>query len=209
MSNPTPRPALIGLTGPAGCGKDTIADLLTDTRSFVKLAFADHLRDEVCNAFSLPRIFLTRRETKEHPISALSLSRCQSIGFLQALGADWDLNAPRSPRQIMQLWGTEYRRVQDVTYWTQKAERQIRHLLCHGNSVAVTDVRFPDEAELIRCLGGVIWQVTRPGLQPTEGTHASAVTGDEFNPAAVIRNDGTLADLVGVVERAFDVGVVA
>lgn len=53
---PVKRPALhhlIALTGHAGAGKDTTADLLVAHGRFRKLAFADALRGEVSNAFSV------------------------------------------------------------------------------------------------------------------------------------------------------------
>lgn len=208
MSNNNQTPRLIGLTGADGSGKDTTGLCLVTSRGYASVAFADALRNEICHAFGVPLEYLTRRETKEHPMTSLALERCQNPGYLAALGSDWDLHAPRSPRLIMRTWATEYRRAQDPLYWVSRAGQRIDDLQAVGQPVVVTDVRFANEAELIRSKGGVIWQVTRPGLQPTEGTHASAVTGDEFNPDAVIRNDGTLADLVGAVERALDVGVV-
>lgn len=193
-------PTLIGLTGAAGTGKDTIAAMLFARGFFVKIAFADALRAEVCTAFDVPMSYLTDRETKEHPISALSICRCADAGFRRAM-ADQLSAAPRSPRQIMQWWGTEYRRAQDVAYWTSRAGHMIDLHRQDGTSVVVTDVRFADEADLIRSKGGVIWQVTRAGLQDTEGGHASAVTGAEFAPDAVVRNDGTLHQLQSAVGR--------
>lgn len=53
---PVKRPALhhlIALTGHAGAGKDTTADLLVAHAGFRRLAFADALRGEVSNAFSV------------------------------------------------------------------------------------------------------------------------------------------------------------
>jgi hypothetical protein len=201
-------PQLIGLTGPAGAGKDTVAQCLQAVAGFHITAFADPLREEVAHAFAIPVEFLTAREAKEYPISAMAICRCSDAGFRLAMAGQLSM-APRSPRQIMQWWGTEYRRAQDVTWWTKRTNHRIEMASLHGDPLAITDVRFPDEADLIRRHGGSIWQVKRPGLQATEGTHASAVTGNEFAPDVVIENDGGLDDLRMAVEWALRAGVAA
>lgn len=206
----TRTPTLIGLTGPAGSGKDSVADVLVHEHGFQKMAFADALRAEVCAAFFVPIDHLTSRDMKEHPLSVLRLSRCWDERFIEAIWRtipDIDLMAPRSPRQILQWWGTEYRRAQSATYWTDKAERRIRSAMVGLRSVVVTDVRFDNEAATIRSLGGTLWQLQRPGLQPVEGRHPSAVSGSEFAPETVIENDG---DLVQLAQRVAGLmGVVA
>ena len=54
---------------------------------------------------------------------------------------------PYSPRQILQWWGTEYRKVRD------------RILSCATKQDwVVTDVRFQNEAGLVQELGGQIGQ---------------------------------------------------
>ncbi len=191
-------PLLIGLTGPAGSGKDSAADALVHLAGFTKVAFADALRAEVCAAFGVPLQYLTARDTKEHPIQALALSRCMVMGFLATLREqqlDLDEDAPRSARQIMQWWGTEFRRARDENYWIARAVQRIKRLHKQGKSVVLTDVRFPNEADAIRALGGVVWQVWRPGAEVAEGAHASETHGREFGPEYVIDNDEGLDEL--------------
>lgn len=191
-------PLLIGLTGPAGSGKDSVADSLARLAGFVRVAFADALRAEVCAAFGVPLQYLTARDTKEHPIQALALSRCMAVGFtqtMQELDRTLDVDAPRSPRQVMQWWGTEFRRSKDVGYWVSRAERRIARLRKHGQLVVVTDVRFADEAEALRGMGGMLWQVWRPGMEVIEGSHTSETNGREFGPDFVIDNDEGLDEL--------------
>ena len=200
---------VIGLTGPMGSGKDTVADLLTTHCGAHKLAFADALRGEISDAFNIETVFLTRRETKEHPLSALALAHCLDTAFVgrmiiqhQQFNDDvLDLNTPRSPRQIMQWWGTEYRRARNPHYWTRALSQRVAdmHRWGHAHRFVLTDLRFANEADLIREFGGTIWQIMRPGLADTEGGHPSAVTGSEFKPDQVIHNNHDLRHLQQLV----------
>ena len=200
---------IIGLTGPAGSGKDTVADLLCTHAGAHKLAFADALRAEIVEAFCIEHVYLTRRETKEHPISTLALRRCLDTAFTGRMliqhqlfnEGQLDLDAPSSPRQIMQWWGTEYRRAATPGYWVSKAARHIHwlHKALGARLVVITDVRFEDEANLVRNLGGQIWQIKRPGCEVATGAHVSEVTGEAFAPNLVINNSHDLRHLQQLV----------
>lgn len=211
---------IIGLTGFAGAGKDTVADLLVAHLGFRKMAFADALRAEVAEGFSVEPVYLSRPETKHHPITALAMRKAPrdflaavALALSQAapdhrvvLTDDW-LDAPRSPRQILQWWGTEYRRAQHPRYWTRLLLQQIVALGRMGYSrFAVADVRFPNEADTIHSSGGLLWQVKRPGLDAAttpEGQHASVTDGTVFRPAATIANDYDIRHLQQLVLGEF------
>lgn len=211
--------SLIGLTGFAGAGKDTVADLLVVHMGFRKLAFADALRAEVAEGFGIEPLYLMRPETKSHPMTALALRRAPKY-FLRALvssivmggqsdktiTAEW-LDAPRSPRQILQWWGTEYRRADDPEYWLREFTRRLVDLTAAGyRRVVVPDVRFANEADTIHNAGGVLWQINRPDLNAsttTEGAHASANDGSSFKPSAVIANRHDIRHLQQLVLSEF------
>lgn len=195
-----PPALLIGLTGPAGSGKDTVANLLQPW-GFRQVAFADALRREVCEAFRVDPRMLTDRTTKEWPVSGLAIGQCGDPQFVTAMRlAGHGLNEPRSARWIMQRWGTDYRRAQQAGHWlaqvgawvTRQRGIDCRHLV-------VTDVRFQDEAAFVRALGGRVLRVHRDasnGDMPHDTAHhaserelASIATDD------VIVNDGTLEQL--------------
>ena len=204
---------IIGLTGPAGSGKDTVADLLVTHCGFYKMAFADALRAEVCDAFGVEPLHLTQRNTKEHATAALALSKCNDQAFVDCV---WrvvhqddhkhcDVNAPRSPRQLMQWWGTDYRRRQRPDYWVAQAAQRLHGLLQshHTQRIVITDLRFNNEADMITRYGGMVWQVTRPGHEVAPGAHISEVSGQAFAPKAVLHNAHDIKHLQQLVLAEF------
>lgn len=201
------HPRIIGLTGPAGCGKDTVADLLVAHQGFVKIAFADPLYSEVAAAFNVSVEYLKCRETKEHPMSALALRRCAPPGFLDRIttvhalaSKTTDLDAPRSPRQILQWWGTDYRRAGRPDYWTAKLLARLNNWI--DRNFVVTDCRFADEVALVRRNGGPLWRIERDGVAVAPGAHVSETAGNEFGATEVIHNSSSIGYLSDQVQRA-------
>ncbi|GAB2704153.1 deoxynucleotide monophosphate kinase family protein [Comamonas sediminis] len=191
---------IIGLTGLEGAGKDSVAHVLLKNRLAFPIAFADPLRAEVAEAYSLQIHELTCRVTKEEDSERLALWRCTNGAFMQAVIATHphiDTKAPQSPRQIMRWWGTEYRRAQDQQYWINAMRERLfwaDGIPLPSTAIVVTDVRFRNEASLIRELGGQIWRVHRPD-HSVDSIHISTVSGEEFAPDQTVINAGDLADL--------------
>lgn len=190
---------LIALTGLHGAGKDTVADALPAR----KLAFADVLYREVAEAFGVSEDELRCREGKELPHELLYMDTCASDGFREwhfqthgKASKNWEEWAFTcySPRQILQWWG-DYRRAQDPEYFTGRTREAVEFAGYQGQPVVITDCRFPNEARMVRQLGGQIWQVVRPGHEPPRTGHASETDGSEFAPDVVIVNDGSVEDL--------------
>ena len=207
---------IIGLTGPACSGKDTVADLLVAHAGFTKIAFADTLRTEIALAYAIDLSFLTQRETKEMPMRCLALSRCLDKGFITRIrimhklkDEPLNLDTPRSPRQIMQWWGTDYRRHQRGDYWVSVTHSRISDLLSQriARRIVVTDIRFFDEADLVRRnLSGQIWQIERDGIDIAKGSHISETTGSAFRPDVVINNSHSIGHLQARVLEALEPG---
>lgn len=79
------------------------------------------------------------------------------------------LEAPRSPRWTLQVWGTEYRRRgrhgRD-SYWIDRVASRIGR---ESNArIVVTDVRTYGEAKFIEEIGGVLVRIRRPQLEARE-----------------------------------------
>lgn len=190
---------LVALCGLHGAGKDTVADALPAQ----KFAFADALYREVADVFGVTVAYLKQRESKELPSVRLALDSAAGSKFdsfirakLRSSGESiWQtsytiLKTPRSPRQILQWWG-DYRRASDPDYFINKCRADV----VEHREVVITDCRFPNEAAMVRQLGGQIWQVVRPGHNPPRNGHASENDGTEFSPDVVIINNGTLEEL--------------
>jgi hypothetical protein len=202
---------LIGLSGPAGVGKDTIADYLVETHGFTKFSFSDALYREVSEAFRVPIEELQRRETKEVPHPRLTAEDCRDskFGYLMVTATDYDdefegWRHEFSPRWVLQRWGTDYRRAQDPDYWTKKTALWVQAWLdvteddgeYHGGLVN-TSVRFPNERAFIEQLNGLVWHVRRrdTGAVASEQDYASERGLDILPQDRVIYNNGTTAQL--------------
>lgn len=158
LETPAPldiSPYIIGLHGLPGVGKDTIADYLCDNYGFIKKAFADPLYAEVSRAFSVRAEDLRNRDTKETQTMRLCFKRCADIRFVSAMRRHLRneteeelMGKPRSPRQVLQWWGTELRRRSDPNYWINKMRGYIDNLPGTGRLV-IPDVRFADEAGVV------------------------------------------------------------
>lgn len=200
---------ILALTGAAGSGKGTAAALLaTHTRASL-LAFASPLYAEVANAYHCTISQLLERSTKEQPQSWLALHLCTDRQFApavaKALGRSIHMTRPRSPHQILQWWGTEYRRSSDADYWARKCYARLKHLAGKRTPpplAVISGLRYANEAQLVRALGGQIWQITRPGHGCTTG-HASDVDGSQFAPDLVLHNRHNIEHLQSLVLNAW------
>lgn len=178
---------LIGLTGPAGSGKDTVARLLCEQHGFVQIAFADPLRAMLKAGLGLTDEHFTHRDLKEAPLEWLG----------------------KSPRQLLQTLGTEWGRHQvHSNLWQILAARRIAQIktrppCLHIAGIVASDVRFDNEADFIRDQGGQVWHLYREVSPVAE--HASERGIRTWWDDIHIENTGSLEDLESVVAGAMGV----
>lgn len=144
---------IIGLLGFAGSGKGTVGDILDEEFGYQKVAFADSLKDAVSIIFGWDRKLL------EGDTEVSRAYREKRDKFWSAsLGRDI------TPRIILQQVGTEAMRdVIGENIWVQSLENKILNL--ENKNIVITDVRFPNEIDLVRKLGGKLIRVRR-GPEP-------------------------------------------
>ena len=157
-----PGPRLLALTGPAGCGKTTLAGALEHV-GWVRLSFAEPIR-------AMIRAFLTAAgHTEAEAVAAVSTAEGKASRPPCLRG--------RSVREALQSLGTEWGRAYvSPEVWTALLIDRASSLLAAGKSVVVDDLRFPIEAEAVRHVGGVVVRLDRPGADlGLAGAHASEI----------------------------------
>jgi hypothetical protein len=192
-------PKLLGFTGRAGHGKSAAADIILQNHvNVLKFSFAQPLKKMFFELIreTLPRNpsshpnrpsdYIRNRELKEEPMAFLG-------GF--------------TPRQIMQTLGTEWgREALHKDFWVGIAAARVERTLGHSYrrskritiNIIFDDVRFENEAQMIRAFGGEVVHVIRPDAPNVpHSDHASEKL--DFEPDRVIYNEGTLQDLRDIV----------
>lgn len=176
---------IIGLKGQSGAGKDTVGDYLIKQHNFKKISFAMPLKQITAIITGWPLEMILGgtpesrdfRETKIHPEFGMT---CREI--LQEIGTDL------------------FRQYFDPETWIKIAKRQIQDFTNQGYNVVITDVRFENEAEMIKSLGGEVWNLKRDlNLSKVliSETASQHISEHKFETPGelTIKNNGTLEDL--------------
>lgn len=178
------RPLLIGITGRAGAGKSTVAAYLEREYGCEELAFADPLVNMLAALFDtadVPSCYLTERALKEQPTP---------------LGPSY--------RRLMQTLGTEWGRdIVGRDFWVGIARRRLDVRFLHGQPVVFSDVRFHNEAVLIKERGGTVIRVLREQAALIH-PHVSESQMDGISVDFELHNHGSLATLHDQVDRVVD-----
>lgn len=174
---------LIGIAGRAGAGKDTIADYLVREHGFTKVSWATPLKDALA-AMGFPEP--ANRDDKEKIIPGFDFS--------------W--------RRAAQTLGTDWGRALDPEIWIKLMEQRLAeaatlHAALGGGRYVISDVRFGNEAILVR-ERGQLWHVTGRAADLGDAAAHASEAGILFLPQRdqAITNDGTLEQLYQKIDAA-------
>jgi len=191
---------IIGICGRKRHGKDTVGRILSAHHGFRTTAFGDQIKHIAMDLYGL------------------TWDQCFGDGpAKEAVDPRWGW----SPREILQRLGTEVARSIHPDTWVRytldgvraaadgqgyrwRDEAHHRFELYTGPVPhvrwAITDVRFPNEAALIRAAGGRVWKVVRPNLVLPVDEHPSETSVDLVEADVVLVNDGTVDELTARID---------
>lgn len=166
---------IIGLSGYARSGKDTVAGMLIGIHGYERVAFADKIRE-----FLLEIDPLVMHNGMDFRLQDI----VESKGW-----EDAKTDFPEV-RRLLQDLGVGARKLFGKDFWVQQAMREATNL-----KTVITDVRFKNEAEMIKANGGKIWRINRIGVTATNA-HESETQMDDWEFDGVITNNSDMPNLI-------------
>jgi hypothetical protein len=172
---------IIGLSGYARSGKDTVAGMLMGIHGFERVAFADKIRTLL---FEMDPIIM----------HGDMWFRLQDI--VESKG--WEEAKTEYPeiRRLLQDLGVGGRQLLEDSVWINAALNEFDA----ADKVVVTDVRFKNEAARIKELGGQLWRINRINVGPAND-HISEVDLDDWNFDGVITNNSDMPNLIKQIRK--------
>ena len=129
---------IIGLAGKAGAGKGAVGDYILKKYGYKQDAFANPIKQAVAVMLGM---------------SVEKLEEKKNAGLSNGL-------LGKSYREMLQTLGTEWGRdMVNSDIWTILMSQRLEDN--SGDNTVITDVRFDNEAELIRSFGGIVLYVDR------------------------------------------------
>ena len=195
---------IVGVTGHARHGKDSIGNILRDEYGFRKYAFADQLKSMALALNPLIPVQPPRDDLQEAVYVTRLADLVSRRGWETAKMLD-------EVRRFLQVLGTEgVRGHLGEDAWIRALERRIDEDAAAEDAspnIVITDVRFPNEAKAIRDRGGEIWRVRRYGFDNGLGTDHDSERFVDYLPAKYTLVAKDLSDLrrqvMQVMERSY------
>lgn len=143
-------PNVVAISGFAGSGKDTVADIFTEKYGYVKISMADAVKDVLAVVFGWDRDML-QGSTKE----SRAWRELPDVFWTNALGYEF------TPRTAMQAIGTDlFRNHFHPDFWCLAVQKRIMDL-SEGQRVVIPDIRFLNEINMARRLDARMFEVRR------------------------------------------------
>lgn len=184
----------IGLTGYPGSGKDTAADLMTEKLeragyTVYRTAFARAMKDMLIEIDPMYGDVVGGRY--KTALDVLETWKRLKPGAYNHFSKFSSLNATREKLQNL----GEVMRGIDPDFWVKRTMQEIEEAGSF-DVVIITDVRYPNEDDIIRKRCGRIWAIERPGCEAVNSHESERMTARIIMDAHMTyHNQGSLGDL--------------
>ena len=196
---------ILGIIGLINSGKSTVANILVEDYGFIKVSFADSLKDAVASIFGWDRQLL------QGDTEASRMWREQRDDYWSNV-----MQHDVTPRWVLQHIGTDVMREHfHKNIWVHSLMKKLTDA---NSNYVISDVRFRNEVDVILSQNGQIWEIQRPPLPDWYSMdytdyddlarhmniyypeiHASEWDWQLTKRNHVIQNNSTLQDLKGKV----------
>lgn len=173
---------LLGLSGYARTGKDTVANILVNEHGFERVSYADALKDTAMRIDPMIETSFCESRDGHRPLTEIVTQH------------GWEKAKDGYPevRRFLQSLGKALRDVVDENVWVNLAFSKINY--DYGTRYVIPDMRFPNEMGAIRFVGGKTVRIERPGYGPVNG-HISETAIDDAKFDYTLSNDGEVTKL--------------
>lgn len=191
------RIEVVGVSGKAQHGKDTIGARLVSRYAFERASFADALRSILAAVDPVVLTIEGNLDGHGHLPPRSGYRYVTGLrDYVEANG--WEEAKRRTEARELQIRLGMAMRAIDPDFWVKTALSTLRP----GGRYVFTDVRFPNEAKAIVDAGGTLVRVERPGVESSD--HESETALDTYPFDLTIVNDKAVWDLVAVVDAIAD-----
>lgn len=176
---------VIGIAGKKFSGKDTLGSYFVNNYEYEQIAYADPLKEiGTLFGFNNEQLYGSKKEVVDE---------------------FWEI----TPRMFLQFVGTDLFRNNSGNLshkmgentWTNIVKKKIQEN--HNKHFIITDVRFPNEAALIKELGGIIIKLNRHSEY--NDTHASESQIDDLPADFIFENNSSKEDLYNEVTKTLGI----
>ncbi len=187
---------IIGVSGYARTGKDELAAVLVEEYGYIRVGFADKLRDMLyaLNPIVQAEFGFEFRDSWHGPAFIMLQEVIDTYGWDGYKESEFK----EEIRRLLQRLGTEAGR---QTLWDSIWVDAAFAKLPPDAKVVVTDCRFKNEADAIRDRGGLLVRIHRPGIGPIND-HISEIGLDKYPFDYHIDNDGTLDEYKELIRKS-------
>ena len=189
---------VIGLNGRLKSGKDTTFQIIQELYPHAeRVSFADKLKDSAAASLNMSRDSLEKLKNIEDIQLGLIFPATEEYDEIFNEMIEWSMTI----REYLQRYGTEsHRDVFGENFWIDQAlPLDVNHF---DRLLVVTDVRFPNEVQRVKDVGGTMWKIERE-TETLFSAHPSEQDLDSYINVFV-DNTGTLDDLRTQVKQLLD-----